>query len=800
MKRWPWLLWLALLAVCVLQIARTEVVTDVTSFLPGAANADQRLLADQLRNGLSTRIMLLGLRLDEAADGGGPSAAQTRALTQASQALRAKLASQPAFAWVSNGDFSAHQAERERVFAARYLLGPPSTEATPSPRFTTPALRDAFARLEKELISARGGLIRSIAPADPTLDALDLLDKASGVMAPMAPDGIWTTADGRSAILLFETSARGYEIAQLRATIGVAGRSAAEVLEAWPVGLSRPAVEFAGAGYFIVRSHDAIAKDAERLSMLVTALVACLLLWALRSPRFLGLAAIPVATGALAGFAAVGWLNGGIHGITLVFGVTLIGEAVDYTIYTFVQRDPRGGHAPSFWRRLALAVATSLIGFAAMFFSGFQGLQQLGVFSIVGLIVAAACTRWLLPPLLPRIDPEGRGYRGIRWQNFSWLPEFSRRMGALRIPLALLAIVALGLLYQRHGDMWRDNLDSLSASSAAEIARDSRYRRDIGVPDLRSMLVVRGTSVDQALERAEATARMLDRLVGAGRLSGYDSPAALLPSSALQRSRQAALPREDALREQVREALQGGSLRAQAFLPFVAAVSAAKARAPIDRTYYEGTIIGRWLDAQIVSGSDGAAVLVLLRGVTAHTQLGRAIGDANLAGVTTLDLKGDVETLVAGYREHAMRVTLVGGLAILLLLALQLRERRAVFSMVSALLVTVIVTAWIVLMVEGSLTIFNLVALLLVVGVASNYTLFFSTLSAVPQERQRAGLSVLLAAASTFAAFAILAWSSSPVLALIGKTVSIGAAVGLVASMVFAPRAGPAATGSENAY
>ena len=101
-------------------------------------------------------------------------------------------------------------------------------------------------------------------------------------------------------------------------------------------------------------------------------------------------------------------------------------------------------------------------------------------------------------------------------------------------------------------------------------------------------------------------------------------------------------------------------------------------------------------------------------------------------------------------------------------------------------------------MVEGSLTIFNLVALLLVVGVSSNYTLFFSTLSAVPQERQRAGLSVLLAAASTFSAFAILAWSSSPVLALIGKTVSVGAAVGLVASMVFAPRAGSTAKSSEN--
>ena len=47
------------------------------------------------------------------------------------------------------------------------------------------------------------------------------------------------------------------------------------------------------------------------------------------------------------------------------------------------------------------------------------------------------------------------------------------------------------------------------------------------------------------------------------------------------------------------------------------------------------------------------------------------------------------------------------------------------------------------------------------------------------------GASVLLAAASTFIAFATLAFSATPVLAMIGLTVSIGAAVGLITSMVF---------------
>ena len=788
MKRWPWLVWLILLAASVLQITRTTVVTDVTSFLPGAADADQRLMADQLRDGLSTRIMLLGLRLEPQAGADALTAAQTAALSQASRGLRERLAADRAIAWASNGEIAAHETERGRLFAARYILTGGAGEAAPGERFGVAELGDAFARLERELVSARGPLIRPVAAADPTLESLGLVQKASGLAARLAGDGVWFTADGRAAVLLFETAARGQDIDALRKTMAAAENHAEAVLAHWPADQARPVLEFAGAGYFIVKSRDAIGRDAERLSLLATGLVALLLLWALRSPRFLGLAVIPVATGALAGFAAVGWVNGSIHGITLAFGVTLIGEAVDYAIYTFVQRDDQGTHAPRFWRQILLATMTSLIGFAAMLFSGFQGLQQLGLFSIVGLLVAAGSTRWLLPALLPRGAADGRGYQGIRWRHFEWLGVLGDRLSWLRIPLAVTALAMLVLLIQRNPTMWQDNLDALSASTASETSRDAQFRNDIGMPDLRTMVVVRGASREAALTSATRVAKLLDAQVAAGMLAGYDSPAVLLPPIEEQKRRQATLPDEATLRARVAEVLAGGKFQPRAFEPCVAAVAAAKSGAPLDRAYYGDTIIGRWLDAQIVTNDDGVAVLVLLHGVADPGAVRRALTGAGTAGVRLLDLKGDVETLVAGYRERTLRTALFGALGIVLLLALQLRKLRAIASMLATLVTTVVFTAWAILMIEGSLTIFNVVALLLVVGVASNYTMFFSTLSPEPGERRRASLSVLLAAASTFSAFAMLALSTSPVLAKIGTTVAIGALAGLAASMVFAPR------------
>jgi predicted exporter len=289
------------------------------------------------------------------------------------------------------------------------------------------------------------------------------------------------------------------------------------------------------------------------------------------------------------------------------------------------------------------------------------------------------------------------------------------------------------------------------------------------------------------LSRTEAAVQLLDSLVQAGTLQGYDSPSTLLPSRAVQLRRQAVLPTTDVLRANVQAALSGGNLNAKAFEPFIADVAAARQMAPLALNYYDKTIIGRWLTAQIIRSADGVAVLILLHGVRPGSQLNQSIAQAKLTGVSLIDLKRDVEVLVADYRQQAMRTALIGAALIFLVLVVQLRRAPAVLSMVATLVSTVVISAAALLLCTGHLTVFNLVALLLVVGVASNYTLFFSTLPADPQKRQRASVSVLLAASSTFIGFAMLATSSTPILATIGLTVAIGAAIGLLASMVFSP-------------
>ncbi len=112
------------------------------------------------------------------------------------------------------------------------------------------------------------------------------------------------------------------------------------------------------------------------MSLVATGLVAAILLLAYRSARVLVLALLPVLSGIIVGIAAVSLGFHFVHGITLGFGVTLIGEAVDYAIYLFTQTE--FGTEPAATLRLIgptlrLGMLTSVCGFSAMLFSSFTG-------------------------------------------------------------------------------------------------------------------------------------------------------------------------------------------------------------------------------------------------------------------------------------------------------------------------------------------------------------------------------------------------------------------------------------------
>jgi predicted exporter len=513
-----------------------------------------------------------------------------------------------------------------------------------------------------------------------------------------------------------------------------------------------------------------------------------MLLLLYRSPRVLALGLLPVASGALAGVAAVSLGFGSVHGITLGFGVTLIGEGVDYAIYLFTQTSPGTPPRTAFeriWPTLRLGVLTSICGFSAMLFSGFPGLAQLGLFSIAGLVVAVVVTRFVLPPLTPA---------GFAPASAHALTQYTmgalRRAPVLRIPLLVVVVVCAAFLVFQREPLLSDSLSSLSPISTRDQILDQQLRAELGAPDIRYLVVIHAMTQEDALVASEQVAVMLAKSVQGRRIQGFDSPAAILPSLKVQRERQSALAPLDQLRANLKQAMQGLPFRDDVFEPFIRDVGMAKTAPLLERASLDGTGLAVKFDSLLLKRASGWTAMLPLRGVTNVADVARDIGNPPGVQVTVLDLKRESDQLYQTYRDEVLRYSLLGVVAIIVLLFASLRSPRRVVDVVAPLAAAVIVTIAVLSTVEGRLTIFHLVGMLLVVAVGSNYSLFFEQRALSDNDPERVVVSLVFAVLSTMIGFGLLTFSSVPVLHAIGSTVAMGAVLSLVFAAVLNRRDG----------
>ena len=761
-------LWLAALAVAAAVVANARFSADLSAFLPQRPTAAQQLLVDELRDGVVSRLILVSV-----------SGASTDALATASRSLAQGLRTDRRFVSVDNGDETQLERDREFVFAHRYLLSP----AVGAERFTVKALRSAFGESLALLGSPAGMVAKTLVAADPTGEVLRLIDDLGGTARPATHEGIWVGPDAKEALLVLQTRAPGFDIDAQEEALGSIRQAFDTVRRA----SGARALELASTGpaVFAVETRAAIKRDATRFSALATVLIAALLLATFRSPRVLILGLLPVASGAAVGVAAVALYFGEVHGITLGFGATLIGESVDYAIYLFLQTDPRRGTAGTLariWPTLRLGVVTSICGFSAMLLSGFPGLAQLGLFSIAGIATAALVTRFVLPALLP----PGFAITGIE-------PIAARvhaAFGRARVLWPVLALAAIGAVavWLARDSRWSDELASLSPVSVNQQRLDQRLRDALGVADVRHIVVARAASPDQALALAERVGGVLDTAVNAGAIGGYESPARILPSAATQMRRRDSLPEASVLRTRIAEAARGTPFRAGTFEPFVNAVQQARSAPLLQRESLGGTKLGLRLEALLVQRDHAWYAMLPLAGVKDVPDLKRALAPLYDAQVVLLDTKTETDAIYATYRREAVSLALLGAVAIVVLLAAAMRSPRRALKVCIPLAAAVLVTTGVLLALGQTLTMFHLVGMLLVVAVGSNYALFFDGSLGDPSDRT--SLSLALANLTTVVGFGMLGFSSVPVLSAIGTTVGIGAALSLIFAAALAPHAG----------
>jgi predicted exporter len=803
-------LWLLAMLAGALVIARTPFETDLSAFLPSSPDPGQRLLIEQLQSGVAARTLLIGIE-------GGDSAARSAASRELAAALRAS----GRFEQVQNGERGSDEpaagrsgAGAERVGAAngaagswqatgqwlvdrRYLLSPAVTPA----RFSVEGLRDAIDETLSLLGTPAGALAKPLLERDPTGETRRVAEVLVPTNAPRSESGVWVSREAPRALLIAITRAAGDDL-DAQAT---ALQAVHEAFDAPKAQQAQLRLLLSGPAVFSVQSRALIEREVKELALAGLIAVGGLLLLAFASLRALAVALLPVATGIVAGVAAVSLAFGSVHGFTLAFGSTLIGEAVDYAIYYLIQA--RGGASAvgargEGWRRwltgnwptVRLGLLTSVCGFGVLVFSGFPGLAQLGVFSVAGLCGAAFATRWVLPAVVP----EGAGGQGLR-RHMSRLAALAlRALPRARGSLIVLGVCAAGVLVVQglsQGDLWRGDLGSLSPVPRSAQELDERLRADLGASDAGTLVVANGADMQAALRAAEAAGTRLDELVEQGLLAGYETPARLLPSLDTQRARQASLPDADVLQERLQAATQGGPLPARRLQAFVTEVQAARSQPLLDRAALQASPLAPAVDALLFERATGGwSALIALQPGAAGMDASRV--RAALAGLAPAhDIQGiaiaqELRALYDRYLREALAQALIGALAVVAVLALHLRSPRRLLAVCQPLALAVLLTLGGLSLAGVALGILHLVGLLLVVAVGSNYALFFDQLLSRREAAEPANddtlASLLLANLTTVVSFGLIALSDISALSAIGRVVAPGALLALLLAAAFA--------------
>jgi predicted exporter len=490
------------------------------------------------------------------------------------------------------------------------------------------------------------------------------------------------------------------------------------------------------------------------------------------------LSATAIASGLAAALILSVWMFGKIHILTLVFGASLIGVVDDYAQHylcdSFGDRhwSPRKGLAAIF-PALFVGLISNLLSYAGLGFSPFPGLQEVALFSAVGLFAAWLTVVLLFPLLLTGFQ---FAYEpALLKLAVLWERDWPASVVKNRRWLAPTLLIVLA------GGIWkltpRDDVRLLQSAPPALLQNAEKISRLLQVRDSQFFLVS-GKDLQEWHRNEQRLLEKLDTLVQHKALKSYEGLSRYWPDPETQQNNY----------RLVKQALFASGLAEHYMtdLGFDRAAVAAEAKAFMGA---ERNVLK--LEDWLLPADESKQSLWLgcaqdrCSGIVALSQIkdfDALVSLQQLPGIVWVDHVEELSALFARYRIRASVLLFSAFTLVLAGLCFKFGWRGALTVMsiplVSAL-TALAMTGWF----NQLLSLFNLFALLLVLGIGVDYAAFFFLAG---ERRTSTSLAVTLSGLTTLLSFGLLAVSSTEIVHAFGFTV----AVGIVTAMLTAPLIG----------
>ena len=452
-----------------------------------------------------------------------------------------------------------------------------------------------------------------------------------------------------------------------------------------------------------------------------------------------------------------------IHLITLAFGSTLLGLSVDYCFHFLVKSRRLGSGSVAgrlIAKGLAISAGSSILVYLMQLFSPFPGLRQFAVFVMFGLLGA-----WFTIVFLTfwyQDSPHQKGFRELalyRLVQSFYLSAASRK--TLVISLSVLIICAAGLQIFRSG--FSDDIRLLNTSSNTLIADEIQVMSLLGGIDTQRYWTVVGENQQQVLQSTEQLVSVLRPDIQVMAVSD------LIPSQQQQQQNH----------QLVMEKLYGpdGALEKLCALMTTDCTlwqdGDFSFRSGLTPDVVPPIIAGAF---PVFAVSDPKHSIVLpLQGQQLDGDRTFLFPGAN--GVSFVDRVGELSDTMAGFR---IQVSWLLALFLLVFsIACLLLYRTKGIAVVSSVFISL--CAAVALSSPDAITLFHVLALLLVTGLTIDAAIFYRELGF----NSDSWLAASLATATSILAFGLLALSSVPVLQQFGVIVASGLACAWLVTPLF---------------